>query len=164
MEDLRNNNNQPIRINNPDLVSEFDTSNKDNALPGIQQDCYINNLMGGSNREPKPNYCLHFDKTNPNVRISFPLKSADKDKYRFIIKGEGSHEVLFVDYSGVYISIAPKPYMFNNWPTAYFDLSYIAILDNDKSSVTYGKMLHLFNCEEGAGTILYDSIGGARIS
>lgn len=158
MEDLRNNNNQPIRINNPDLISEFDTSNKDNTLPEIQQDCYINNLVGGSNRESKPNYCLHFDKTNSNVKIQLPIKSADKNKYRVIIKGEGTYDILGLDYLSEYITVKPKSYVFVDLPNEEFWLSYIAILDNNKDSSTYGKLLHLYNCEEGSGPLLFDSI------
>lgn len=158
MEDLRNNNNQPIRINNPDLISEFDTSNKENALSKIQQDCYINNLVGGSNRESKPNYCLHFDKTNPNVKIQLPIKSADKNKYRVIIKGEGTYDILGLDYSSEYITVKPKSYVFVDLPNEEFWLSYIAILDNNKDSSTYGKLLHLYNCEEGSGSLLFDLI------
>ena len=43
-------------------------------------------------------------------------------------------------------------------PDKEFWLSYIAILDNNKNSSTYGKLLHLYNCEEGTGPLLFDSI------
>lgn len=150
--------NRYVRINRKELITDTDVSQKSSIVDTITNpnDWKLLSRIGdaGANRTPLPGYCLHFDRTNPNVSIQTSIPSSERDTYNIVIKGEGLVDLLFVDTGSTNIAIRPKTYI----PTSsslYFDLSYIAFINK-----TTKELEHLFECEESSGTILYDAVTG----
>lgn len=99
--------------------------------------------IGGRTTEfkyPLPGYCIRFNSSNQSAYIQTTVRSSERDKYKIIIKGEGTVDHLYVDTSGENIAIK-QMYPIND--SSYFDLSYIAFLNK-----TTGYLEHLYECEE----------------
>ena len=97
--------------------------------------------------------CLKFDNSNPNVYIETFISYDSFISYNVILRGEGNKDILEIFcMENNNIGIRIKSSIEND---DYFNLSYIAFINK-----ATGKIDHLFECEEGSGLLLYDSISG----
>lgn len=154
-----------IRINRFDLLSDSNLTKIGSVRNDIINPSGWNlfSRIGGNLdevRSPLPGYCISFNKSNPNAYIQTAIPSIDRDLYEIIIKGEGNIDLLYVDTAGENITIRQKQTL-DDSSSLYFNLSYIVF----KDTVT-NQIIHLFECEESSGTILYDatSNGNAILS
>ena len=138
-------------VNRKQLLAEYNDTmyvNEDGEL-------ILPSSIPGSNRKPIPGHCLCFDSSNPNAYIQTSIPSANRYNWRIVIKGEGdanNYRTLYVDDSGSNIAIRQMSTVVE---ADVFYLSYIAFVN-----ITTNKVEHLFECEEGSGTVLYDACTG----
>lgn len=150
--------NRYFRINRKELLADTNLSQKGSIKTEVDSphDWYLLSRVGGdlsTIRSPLPGYCLHFDRSNPDIYITTSIPSSERDNYNIIIKGEGIIDLLFVDDSGTNLVIRPKTYLTSSG--YYFDLSYIAFKNKTTNKIEY-----LFECEESSGNLLYDAVTG----
>ena len=165
--DNLNNNNFP-RINRNQLIVDSNLSvsgsvleeiqNPNKIIPGFDTDFLDSRIGNGGDvyastkSNPIIGYCLRFDKDNQSAYIQTTIPSTEYSNYDIFIKGEGTVDILYPDHSSTNIAIKQK---YSITDTTYFYLSYIAFRNK-----TTKKIEHLFECEESAGTVLYDAITG----
>lgn len=145
------------RINRKELIADTNLVQQSQFDPIIASPVQLTDKallysrVGGSDRLPVSGYCLQFNATNSTTYIQTSIASSERDSYNITIKGEGTYS-LYVDSSGANIAIRQL-----TTPAGgdYFNLSYIAF------SNSVGGIVHLFECEESSGTVLYDAVSGA---
>lgn len=134
-----------IRVNRNNLVADTNLVEKSSVTSTITNPTSGNlwSRVGGRTNEfkyPLPGYCIRFNKSNQSAYIQTTVRTSERDKYKIIIKGEGTVDHLYVDTSGENIAIKQ---MYPITDSSYFDLSYIAFLNK-----TTGYLEHLYECEE----------------
>ena len=150
-----------VRINRNNLVADTNLSEKGSVTSAITNPSSetLWSRVGGRTTTyaaPLPGYCLRFNSSNQVAYIQTAIPSSERDKYRIVIKGEGTIDHLYVDTSATNIAIKQ---MDSITDSSYFDLSYVAFINK-----TTGDIEHLFECEETTGTLLYDAVRGATAS
>lgn len=133
------------RVNRNNLVADTNLVEKGSLNETITSPSsgILWSRIGGKTNEfkyPLPGYCIRFNSSNQLAYIQTTVSSSERDKYKIIIKGEGTVDHLYVDTSGENIAIKQ---MYAITDTSYFDLSYIAFLNE-----TTGYLEHLYECEE----------------
>lgn len=136
-----------IRVNRNNLVADTNLVEKGSLNETITSPSsgILWSRIGGRTNEfkyPLPGYCIRFNSSNQLAYIQTTVRSSERNKYKIIIKGEGTVDHLYVDTSGENIAIKQ---MYAITDTSYFDLSYIAFLNK-----TTGYLEHLYECEEVA--------------
>lgn len=150
-----------VRINRNNLIADTNLVEKGSVTSAITNPSSgtLWSRVGGRTTTfsaPLPGYCLRFDKNNQSVYIQTSIPSSERDKYKIIIKGEGTIDHLYADTSAANITIKQASAIADS---SYFDLSYIAFVNK-----TTGNIDHLFECEESSGTLLYDAVRGGTAS
>lgn len=150
-----------IRINRNNLIADTNLVEKGSVTSAITNPSSgtLWSRVGGRTTTfsaPLPGYCLRFDKNNQSVYIQTSIPLSERDKYKIVIKGEGTIDHLYVDTSAANIAIKQASAITDS---SYFDLSYIAFVNK-----TIGNIDHLFECEESSGTLLYDAVRGGTAS
>lgn len=144
------------RINRKDLITDTNLVEQSQFDPIISSPAQLTDKallysrVGGSNRIPVSGYCLRFNSTNSTAYIQTTIPSSERNNYTITIKGEGTYS-LYVDSSGENIAIRQ---IITPSGGDFFNLSYIAF------SNSLGQIVHLFECEESARTVLYDAVSG----
>lgn len=152
------------RINRNNLLVDSNVTNTGSISETIsnpvqkENAAYLLSRVGNAGviNTPKPGYVIHFSGDNSTAYIQTLIPSTEIDDYDIIIKGEGNIDLLKVDTSATNIKIVQKQVL-TTTDNLYFDLSYIAF----KNRLTK-VIIHLLECEEGNGSILYDACTGAQ--
>ena len=141
-------------VNRKQLLAEYN----DNYTLDEDDNLILPSSTPGSNRKPIAGHCLCFDSSNPNAYIQTSIPSSNRYNWRIVIKGEGNstiaanYRTLYADDSGANIAIRQMSTVVE---ADVFYLSYIAFVN-----ITTNKVEHLFECEEGSDTVLYDACTG----
>ena len=142
-----------LRIDRPDLVAAIRTDKYPQQLNG---QVFLEDRIGGETRDIYPGHCLCFNQSNPKAYIQTTIASSELANYEIVVRGVGTSNLFAADATGETVTIRPvKPITSSD---EYY-LHYILF-----KNISTGKVDHLFECEEGGGSILYDAVTGATAS